>query len=477
MSDDRKRDNRDERKEQVSDEVLIELIETQLGRGLTTIERQRVTEHLAAKGIDMTIETLVGSLRTIANVVGHFQQGKPGLPEVEDSTPMARILELQLVAQGKLPVGAEMSEMFGDTSGQRTAMERYLEPIQNIAASSAGVPSQFTLTGEYDAMGRPIIEGEIDGQTVVWDANLQQVAAAIILDDEEAEDLPDYLGGIPQGTELPQNLGDVATEIAERRADWIRQDEAERAFTGGAAGAPGGPIMPEVTYGEPIYMPGDQWTDFATKDPGYIRTVQESLVAAGLMSEDDISSTWTGEAAKAMQDAMTEANWTGGAKTWVDIVQDRARARAEDGRDKGPSPLAGRVLVLPQYSEPDPAALDAEVRQLMASKLGGRDPLPYELAILGDYLSEQYRAKYDAEIEMAKAEFEAGNRAILRGGPTTETVEGDFETVDPSARLAERIEERYAPEIELNEDRAESRANVANALSVFTRTTSTLRNE
>lgn len=343
----------------------------------------------------------------------------------------------------------------------------------------------------------------------------QEVAA------EQADDLPKFLGGIPQGTLLPQNLAEVEhnfdvaiktythtnrmlqKELIESGPTQPSYSIAQSSKFGEDFNAPSSnakdkasltktqsilesPVFGEGDYaptmGSPQYMPMDEFNSFATKDPGYIDAVQGALIAGGLMKEDDfVSGVWTQDAASAMEDAMIEANFTGGAKTWVEIVQGRAESNAKKpkkssggggGGGRRANPLAGRTLVLPSFEAPSTDILHTEVTDLLRQKLG-RDPTGWEKTLLADYLSEGYRAQYDAEVVAAKANFEAGNRAILQsvktGKPVTVTAQA-AERVDPRATLIQRFEERYAPELELNQDRELSRENMANVFNVMTST-------
>lgn len=463
-------------------EAAIEVLEEEIGRPLTTSERQRA-EVFVVQYEERTTTTPYG-------------QGFRGtFAEALDRASYGIFSPGATFEGGRIPTPYEMAIAVGGfVTPDEVIYEGFRADTPALYADrlreEVGVPGQVgtpTLPGETPPTIPTTTEGEqqaaIDA-ALAADPGLAAIYAEIQAQQDE-EEAPKYLGGIPQGTLLPQNYGEVAQQWAIDMSEYNRVNAAENAFTGADMGAPGwSPKMNEITYGSPSYLPMDQFSGFATKDPGYINTVQQGLVAAGLMDEDDyMDGVWTQDAAKAMEDAMIEANYTGGSKSWVDIVQQRAKSNAGKQRQRSgggggggggrrANPLAGRTLVLPPYEEPNIDILNTQVRDLMSQRLG-RDPTGWELTLLADSLSEGYKAQYDAEVKTAKANFEAGNRAILQsvrtGKPVTVTAE-KAERVDPLAHLQGRFEERYAPEMALNESRENSRETMSNVFNVLTQT-------
>jgi hypothetical protein len=306
----------------------------------------------------------------------------------------------------------------------------------------------------------------------VWDATLNggSIAPAILLSEDDGP-LPigaQYFGITAPDDELPTNLA----ELEEHQATFGPDTRAgrfmihEQLVEGGA----GPPPAPDLEFGRPDYFPGDQWLDFSTKSAGYITSVQQALVGAGLLRDKElVEGIWTVDAAVAMETAMLIANSTGGTKSWAVVLQelsDGLEAAGNAPGSTGRSPLAGRVLTLPTYVEPDLASIEAQVKESFQRQLG-RDAMEWELALLGEQLSTDHRAAFDVETQALTAEFEAGNRGILSGGPAI-VDPGSVQGVDPVGRLTQRIEDRYSAEIEFGDDRQTERQNMSNVYNVLT---------
>lgn len=450
-------------------EAVLAALEEEIGRPLTTAEQTKA----------------------VAFVEGYGQR----------MTPTSAPLDLMFTAGIAVPTPYELAIAVGGfVTPEEVIYEGFRADTPALYAArlreEVGTPATVS-----EQVGTPTTPGQLPPgaipppSTTVSDTEQAAIDAALAADpalaalyeqiqaDQEEEDLPKYLGGIPQGTLLPQNYGEVAQQWAVDMSKWEAANAAENAFTGQNMGAPGwSPTMAEITYGEPSYLPMDQFTGFATKDPGYINTVQQGLIAAGLLKEDDyMDGVWTQDAAKAMEDAMIEANYTGGSKSWVDVVQQRAKSNAGKtkkrsggggGGGRRANPLAGRTLVIPPYEEPNIDILNTQVKDLMRQRLG-RNATGWEMTLLADSLSEGYKAQYDAEVKALKANFEAGNKAILqsvRTGKPVTVKAAPAERVDPLAHLQSRFEERYAPEMALNEERENSRENMTNVFNVLTQT-------
>lgn len=190
---------------------------------------------------------------------------------------------------------------------------------------------------------------------------------------------------------------------------------------------------------EPQYREHDQWRDFAGKSPAYIAEVQAALEAAGLLTEDGYSTgTWDVDSARAMEVAMVEANARGG--TWVAILQERSEAAAENKLDEQ---KRRNPFVTPTYRKPDYARVATATRAAFQAEVG-RELHDYELELLADELTRDFRRQYDSDVSALRMEHDAGNRAIAF---EEDQSSGSVQSVDPMARLQERIREMYAPEV------------------------------
>ena len=468
------------------EEILVAQVEAVTGRPLTTDELGKLRSHLDLRGYD------------IIEAGGAYR---------EDDQIISLTAELFGVITGKMAVGEVLPAPPRPPPVIGAVQEAAGEGVD--PAFLEGLPEQLTddLTGEADLMGRPRI-GNINGTEMVWDPTLGVTAAFL---DDATGPLPigaAALGITEAGQSIVSNLFEAEQFIQKFKED--QQAIAEKyagaqpvaptltgrineGFFGGEGETP--PFIPPgrinrgfyepgsypvyddlLEYGVPQYFPENTWIDFATKGPAYQTFVQQALVDGGLLREADmVDGVWTVDAARAMEIAMFESNATGGSQSWVDILEDRkigveaaAARRPGPGGGAARSPLEGRVLVIPPFEEPDYDSLTQEVKRSFRTQLN-RDPVAWELALLADNLNGNYRSQYDAQVVGLKAEFEAGNRAILRGGPTVEGT-ASIESVDPLSRLLEEIEERYAAELELGESRIDKRNDVSNVFSILTQT-------
>jgi hypothetical protein len=519
-------------------EAVVAALEAEIGRPLIETELARAESFLKQWRAAQAYSSLYGGTDqgVIADVMDRATYGvlSPG-NTFESVVPTTYELA---VAVGGFPTAQEVLFGVEGVPIRPDTPALYLERIKKdnyynfFAGSPAGTDAAAAEAGGIDATAESALDSQLQ-QMMETGTPQEQVLASIILEQRAADDLedqPKFLGGIPAGTLLPQNLAEVeqtfyvdagkyqhtsqklkkehieagpdkpkysitkssnfpteqefgTTTAPSSNLDDKKQIKKAQASQGSKPVFGYGDYAPKM--GSPTYLPMDQYKNFATKDPGYINGVQMGLVAAGLLKEDDVvNGVWTQDAAKAMEDAMIEANYTGGAKTWVDIVKGRAEAYANKPKKSGgggggggggrrANPLAGRTLVLPAYEKPDMDILNTEVKETMRQRLG-RNPTGWELTLMADKLQEGYRADYDAQVVAAKANFEAGNRAILQsyrtGKPVTVTSQTEAKRVDPRAYLQERFEERYAPELELNKDRELSQENMSNVFNVLTST-------
>jgi hypothetical protein len=204
----------------------------------------------------------------------------------------------------------------------------------------------------------------------------------------------------------------------------------------------------------PIYRDFDNISLFAGKTPEYIAQVQQQLIDSGLLTNKDVIPGYWGEASeRAMLYAMDDANGTG--STWQEVLGRRSEAMA----NLTPEQLAARAgrapFTAPAYLEPDYATLSQAVRRTFAQMLG-RDPEDYELALLAQQMDADFRSSYGAELSAARAEYDAGNRAIVEGEAQAA---GTFQAIDPMARFQERMLAKYGTEIERREDIGELQQN------------------
>jgi hypothetical protein len=459
--------------------AVVDAAEAQLGRTLTTVERAAIVH---------TVITQHAGRLAVANLDRPIPGADPLLTdgETQEIIDYALHPSVQAAIVNNLQT---QSYRYVPSEENAPSIEEQVAAATGIdQASLTGLPSGLmdSVTGEQDVYGRPSA-GTVDGIRMVWDAELQQAVPGLFLDTEEDKGpLPigaEFLGITSPGDQLPTNLGEVQETFARDVAKYITDSDAESRYLGLGPNyqAPGpAPVHLPVQYGQPQYYPGDQWIDFATKSPAYQTQIQYALVEAGLMRSGDVAEgVWTIDAAKGVEVAMLMANSTGGAESWVSIVEDLAQGLADAGNRPGSgsgsgrrSPLAGRVLTLPAYVEPDYALLENQVRDAFSAQLR-RKPTDWEMSLLAENLNTNYRAQYDEQIQGLKQEFEAGNRGILAGGPSVQA-SGSIEGIDPIARLRSQIEDKYSAEVNLNEDRASHRQDVANVFSILTQSQNVL---
>jgi hypothetical protein len=204
------------------------------------------------------------------------------------------------------------------------------------------------------------------------------------------------------------------------------------------------------------------------------------LERAGLLEPGGyVPGFWDQATAGALAGAMTYANR--GGTTVQDVIAQLVAA---------PKELQARPeFVPPPEIRPDPAAITQRVKAEFRSRLG-REPTDEELGEYAGYLSSQFGAAYDAQVAMARSEFDQGvgsleaDEAMMRrqemldagatpaelraaglwdvDAPTSEP--GSFSDVDPAARFGERFDARFAPEIDFIEGQEDT---IRNAINVF----------
>lgn len=383
------------------------------------------------------------------------------------------------------PASEDAQEILARRSGGPAASEPPVADSTN-PVSLAGVRTYGNQTIIYDESGAPVdvvtggaaaeggtegglqVVGDINGNPVYEDGAGQRF---ISLDGGETfvsvppgqpineEPAPDFLGGFPADYQV------LDPELMQRRAELISRLDTQ---AGGQTD-----LLSDLNYRTPRYYPLDQWQLFGSKSPEYQAEVKSALLAAGLISEKEAGVRgWQTFHAAAMAEAMVVANGTG--KTWVDVLEELASSQVPGEGERGP--LAGRRLTLPAFREPDYATLSQAVKGLFRQQVK-RNPRDWELALLADQLNQDYRDLYDSEVQAARQEFAAENKAIVaasEGAGPVETSAGSVETVDPANRLRERFETRYADELALREDQATRANDVSHIMSVLTQTSRAL---
>lgn len=216
-------------------------------------------------------------------------------------------------------------------------------------------------------------------------------------------------------------------------------------------------VPPQMYVRGPQYHEFDQWGMFAGKSPEYVRSIQEDMVAAGLIMKKEARThwgIWTTQEASLMHDIMDEANGRG--VDWQVVLRGYRRAEKKL-LEEGPTGFTPQPYMAPDYASLVQATKGTFRQQL------GRDPEPYEMQLLISNLQAGYREEYDqqtaADTAYARAQFKAE-----RTGENTR-VKGSFTDVDPNARMAEAFEKVYGPEVRRNASIEETQNNSGAMLS------------
>jgi hypothetical protein len=213
-----------------------------------------------------------------------------------------------------------------------------------------------------------------------------------------------------------------------------------------------------AVYVDPQYRYDDQRNDpliaLRNMSPANRAAFQEQMVRAGLLTEGRFFQGQIDEPTQAaMLTVMGQANvngtnWRGAAMELArlgDINTEQARAEA----------LSNRRFITPAYQEPDQASINQLVKQTLAQRLG-REPHDWELALLGQGLQANFYQRYQSEVAASRAEFEAGNRAIVNE-EMYEAAGTVPALVDPEARLNESIDTMFGKELDNQEAAAVNR--------------------
>lgn len=210
------------------------------------------------------------------------------------------------------------------------------------------------------------------------------------------------------------------------------------------AGAPtAGPFNNQ--YG---YRAGDEFGELDNLSTEYLARVQDRMAALGML-DGYVRGRKDQSTVKAFADLLWMSNAEG--TSWIVQLADLERTKAEMGDDWEWGDGSGRgdraPFVAPTYLAPDYATLAQRVKTELREQLG-RDPDESELALLTAELSGWDREAFDAEVEAAKAEYDAAED----GRSESPTVQ----TIDPLARFKESFEQKYAAEIRGNERQDEA---------------------
>lgn len=304
----------------------------------------------------------------------------------------------------------------------------------------------------------------------------RQVDAAVVEGDPDAlfGGLPDAPTG-PAGTFLPPIIGGFPERFDPEgnrlEGSFLPPDQPLSNFTAGiserilAANLPSFVSEREAvtlaSAGE-LYRDGDQWALFAGLAPEQKAAIQQDMVSAGLLADESFAlGVWDADTARAMGNLLAVSNGNG--IVWNRMLRDlKMNAPADAGSGRAAGSL--RPFVTPAYLAPDYAELSQAVKAQVRRELR-RDPTESEMTLLADFLATQHRASFNAQVAAARAEHNAGNRAI-----TTDTSQsaGQVQAVNDAARFAERFEELFAPEMDRLERVDAAEANFGLLMSSLT---------
>lgn len=221
--------------------------------------------------------------------------------------------------------------------------------------------------------------------------------------------------------------------------DWLLGDNTF--IQPGTFGDIQGPFITGPFLGNNVpYTLGMENSLFANLGAPDIAAIQLQFVEAGVVDITDFEyGVWDDFSNEIMLQTMSHANQHG--VPWQLALQNLGETvrqeRAKQGRGGGGG--GRRAFVAPTYRPPDYATLSSEIQQYAQSRLG-RDLKDYEIELLAGKMSEDFRKAYDADVQAARADYNASVAGRAAGGTV--------ETVDPAARFTEFFDERYAPEID-----------------------------
>lgn len=182
--------------------------------------------------------------------------------------------------------------------------------------------------------------------------------------------------------------------------------------------------------------------------------VKQQLLRAGLISESDtVGKLRNSSITNAFEQVLGHANESG--LDWETALADVEMfgvATGASGRAGGGAGGQGRAgFVVEAYSAPDYDTLAQEAKTFARQRIG-RDLKDYEVKLWAERLGGFHREGYDANVQAARLNYDATERAIETGEDQGSA--GTVQGVDPAASFKEYFEEKYAPEINVEEQEA-----------------------
>ena len=194
----------------------------------------------------------------------------------------------------------------------------------------------------------------------------------------------------------------------------------------------------------PTYDKDDEWAQFVGMSPENIAAVQSFLISINALEQDGVvNGVWGPAEAQQMYKVLDIANAQG--KSWQDVDEDMLRASF----DKETAATSQRAAFVPQAYRPmDPARAELTVKDSIRQMLG-RDPTDEDMSQLGGYLTDMHAASYEADTQAARNRYNT-QVALDKSGGTSGTP-GAVEDVDFEARYIQKMEEKFAPQLESQE--------------------------
>ena len=191
----------------------------------------------------------------------------------------------------------------------------------------------------------------------------------------------------------------------------------------------------------PIYDRDDEWAQFVGLSPENIAAVQSFLIGVGALEEDGVvNGVWGPTEAQQMYKVLDIAN--AGGVSWQEVDEDVLR----NSFDKETAATSQRAAFVPQAYRPmDPARAELTVKDSVRQMLG-RDPTEEDMAQLGGYLTDMHSASYAADTKAARNRYNTQVSLDESGGTFGQPAA--VEDVDYEARYVQKMEEKFAPQLE-----------------------------
>lgn len=386
---------------------------------------------------ELTVERIVSTVSTVGRASTERTGGPDQTPAPAAAPGTADVIPQSIIqgAQQSQTTPAPAAPGVGQqvVPGQPLPdLYTFLQQEGAFAGQESGI-DRSRLIPDGVIAGEAVFRDPVNGNRYVFDSNGRAVRAP-------DRPLPaPFIGGFPEDYRATRDVGPNA--YGEYR--------------------PGNPSQVA-----PQYRAYDEWRMFASLSPERRAEVNLALISAGVLDEDAPLGVWTRQSATGMSYLMEEANARG--TSWVTVARERQKAIEEGREDALEAQRRANPFIAPVYRAPDQASVRQAVRQSMAGFLG-RDPHDWELALLGEDLTANYRKQYTADVSAARIQHDAGNRAIATGA--TSGGGGTVGAVDPFARLQEKIRELYQDEADAEtaeEERAVNTRLISNSLAGFT---------